>query len=85
MADLAYSIQDVILATHQGLWFCFQTRKDGGISLARGTREPTSLEHLLSISGFKKGRGTWLAQWVEHKALNLGVVGSSSTLDVEIT
>ena len=29
--------------------------------------------------------GTWLAQWVEQTTLDLGVVSSSSTLDIEIT
>ena len=30
-------------------------------------------------------RGTWLAKLVEHRTLDLGVVGLSPTLDVEIT
>ena len=32
-----------------------------------------------------KGRGAWLAQLEEHSTLDLGVVGSSPTLPVEVT
>jgi len=33
----------------------------------------------------KQKWGAWLAQWVEHVTLDLGVVSSSPTLGVEIT
>ena len=38
-----------------------------------------------STSENQKSWGVWLAQSVEHVTLDLGVVSSSPTLDVEIT
>lgn len=47
VADLAESTQPVLSREHTRVYaFCFQTGKDGRISLPEGTREPTSVEKM---------------------------------------